>query len=546
MYTLTPRQLCDLELLLDGSFAPLTGYLTQKDYQSVLDNMTLSTGELWPMPINFQVPSKDVPNLRNQKTITLRDQNLTPVARLHIEDIYEPNLHEECEKVFGTTDTNHPYVKILLSNPDVYYVGGRVEQITPIPHYDFQDLRNTPAQIKDFKQKNNWSHMLGFQTRNPMHNCHYELSRYALRKAEENIARTTTPPATSPTTSPTLGLLLQPIVGVTQDCDINYHTRVKCYRHILARYPDPSKVKLSLLPLSMRMGGPREALWHSLIRQNYGCEYFVVGRDHAGPSSKTKEGNSFYGPYDAHDLLAKVESQLTIKVIKSVLIVHVNETNTYHPIDEVPQNHTTSNLSGTELRRRLRNNEPIPSWFTMPEIANELKLSEARKGVCYYLVGLSGAGKSTIANALRERLLETQQASNITILDGDVIRTNLSKGLGFSREDRSTNVRRIGYVASTIVKHGGICICSNIAPYEDDRQYNRDIISQHGRYVEVYVNTSLEVCEERDVKGLYKKVRAGIIPTFTGISDPFETPENPTVTVTGAGDMNDIISKILL
>lgn len=532
-YTLSDRQLCDLELLMDGSFAPLTGYLTQHDYQSVLDNMTLATGELWPMPINFAVPSADVPELKNHSHILLRDKNLTPIAKLHISDIYQPNLNEECQKVFGTNDTNHPYVNILLSNPDVYYVGGTVEQLTPVPHYDFQDLRNTPADIKALRETNGWDKMLGFQTRNPMHNCHYELSRYALNKAQEDAK------------TDNVGLLLQPIVGVTQDCDINYHTRVKCYRHILTRYPDQSKVKLSLLPLSMRMGGPREALWHALIRQNYGCDYFVVGRDHAGPSSKTKEGNSFYGPYDAHELLAKVEDQLTIRVIKSVLIVHVNETDTYLPIDEVPSDHTTSALSGTELRRRLRANEPIPSWFTMPEIARELQLSETRTGVCYYLVGLSGAGKSTIANALRERLLETEQASDITILDGDVIRTNLSKGLGFSKEDRSTNVRRIGYVAATIVKHGGICICSNIAPYEEDRQYNRNVISQHGKYVEVYVNTSLEVCEERDVKGLYKKVRAGIIPTFTGISDPFETPENPTVTVTGAGDMNANLDKIM-
>lgn len=535
-YTLSDRQLCDLELLLDGSFAPLTGYLTKKDYQSVLDNMTLSTGELWPIPITFSVPSDDVKNFVGISTLTLLDKNLTPVATLHIEDIFKPDLEEECEKVFGTTDTNHPYVSIIFSNPDVHYVGGRVEQLNPIPHYDFQDLRNSPSQIKAFKASNSWNKMLGFQTRNPMHNCHYELSRYALRKAQEDI---------SPDHTADVGLLLHPIVGVTQDCDINYHTRVKCYRHILKRYPDSSKVKLSLLPLSMRMGGPREALWHALIRQNYGCDYFVVGRDHAGPSSKTKDGNAFYGPYDAHNLLASVESRLKIKVIKSVLIVHVNETNTYLPINEVPENLTTSSLSGTELRRRLRGNEPIPTWFTMPEIAHELQLSEQRSGVCYYLVGLSGAGKSTIACALRERLLETHQDSNITILDGDVIRTNLSKGLGFSKEDRSTNVRRIGYVAATIVKHGGICICSNIAPYEADREYNRNLISQHGKYVEVYVNTSLELCEERDVKGLYKKVRAGIIPVFTGISDPFEVPENSSVTVTGAGDMNSILTNIL-
>ncbi len=531
-YTLSDRQLCDLELLLDGSFAPLTGYLTRKDYQSVMDNMTLSTGELWPMPITFPIPSSDAPSLLPSQTLTLLDKNLTPVAKLHVEDVFKPDLYEECEKVFGTTDTNHPYVSIILSNPDVYYVGGKVEQLNLIPHYDFQDLRNTPAQIKAFKSENRWNKMLGFQTRNPMHNCHYELSRYALKKAKEDCKTD-------------VSLLLQPIVGVTQDCDINYHTRVKCYRHILSRYPDPSKVKLSLLPLSMRMGGPREALWHSLIRQNYGCDYFVVGRDHAGPSSKTKDGKPFYGPYDAHELLASVEDRLTIKVIKSVLIVHVNETNAYLPINEVPKDLTTSSLSGTELRRRLRSKEPIPTWFTMPEIANELQLSEQHEGRCYYLVGLSGAGKSTIASALRERLLETHQNANITILDGDVIRTNLSKGLGFSKEDRSTNVRRIGYVAATVVKHGGICICSNIAPYEEDRKYNRDVISQHGKYVEVYVDTPLEVCEERDVKGLYKKVRAGIIPVFTGISDPFEEPVNPSVIVTGSGDMNTIITTLL-
>ena len=532
-YVLSDRQLCDLELLLDGSFSPLTGYLTKVDYQSVLDKMELSTGELWPMPINFQVPSSDLNKLTNCRKLILKDKNLTAIATLHIKDIYKPNLEEECLKVFGTTDMNHPYVSILLSNPNVYYVGGEVTSLSPISHYSFQDIRNTPNEIKQFKAQKNWTKMLGFQTRNPMHNCHYELSKYALRKAKEDSELNTN-----------IGLLLQPIVGVTQDCDINYHTRVRCYRHILARY-EPNSVKLSLLPLSMRMGGPREALWHSLIRQNYGCDYFVVGRDHAGPSSKTKEGESFYGPYDAHKLLESVEHRMSIKIIKSVMIVHVNELDAYLPINEVPEGYTTSHLSGTELRKRLRSNEYIPEWFTMPEISDELRKSEKKQGLCFYLVGLSGAGKSTIANALKDKLLETYNYNDITILDGDVIRTNLSKGLGFSKADRSTNVRRIGYVASTIVKHGGICICSNIAPYEADRQYNRDLISKYGKYVEIYVNTSLETCEKRDVKGLYKKVRKGIIPTFTGISDPFEIPLNPELTITGEGNMNYNLSKLL-
>lgn len=526
---LNNRELCDLELLLNGAFNPLQGFLTQQDYLSVLNEMRLSTGELWPIPIVLKINESQKDEIEKHNFVVLTDNTNLPIAKLYISDIYKPDLHHEFTSVFGCDDDNHPYISEMLKNRDIYYVGGRVEKIRLPVHYDFENIRLTPAETREYFKKNNWENVVGFQTRNPMHRSHYELTKYAMNCTGDENAK----------------LFLNPVVGVTQECDVDYYTRVKCYKILVENHYSKGQVLLNLLPLSMRMAGPREALWHALIRQNYGCTHFVVGRDHAGPSYKKKDGSSFFGPFDAHELLEKHKDELKIEVVKSQFIVYVEELKKYLPMDQVPKGMNVLNISGTQQRKMLKNGEKIPDWFSFSDVVTELrKKYRPKKGVCVYFVGLSGSGKSTLANALRQKLLEGDISQEITILDGDIVRQNLSKGLKFSREDRSTNVRRIGYVASEIVKHSGIVICANIAPYLDDRKYNRELISKYGKYIEVFVDTPLETCEKRDVKGLYALARQGIIKQFTGISDPFEAPENPELKVFD-GDISETVNKIL-
>jgi sulfate adenylyltransferase len=526
---LNPRQLCDLEMILNGGFAPLYGFMNSNDYNSVLDNMHLSTGELFPLPITLAISSEIALDLIHRKatSINLKDQGLFLLATLKIEDIYLPDLEKECLKAYGTVDENHPYVKIAMQNKNMHYIGGHIiEKIMMPRHYDFVDDRLTANQTKQIIKENNWKTIVGFQTRNPMHRCHYELTKYALQQ----------------TGDPDAALLLSPTVGITQDCDIDYHVRVKCYKKILKYYQNP--VKLCLLPLSMRMAGPREAILHAIIRQNYGCTHFVIGRDHAGPSSKTVNNQPFYGPYDAHKLAVQYQNELKIKIIFSEAFTYVKELDTYLQENEVPKGLTSLNISGTEQRDMLKKNIQIPTWFTYPEIYDELKNS-SKAGVCLYFIGLSGAGKTTISTAIREKIAEIVPNRAISQLDGDLVRLNLSKGLGFSKSDRSTNVRRIGFVATEIVKHGGIVLCSNIAPYDVDRLYNRSTISEYGGYYEIYVKTDIDECERRDVKGLYKLAREGKLKQFTGIDDPFEEPTNPTIIINGNDEVDKNIKIIL-
>jgi len=530
-------------MLLNGGFSPLKGYLCEEDYLCVVQNCRLKNGELWPLPVSLAIPKSMF--VREEDVVMAKDINTyielvskydeaNVIAIVHVKDIYQPNLEWESLCTLGTTDRNHPYADYLLSNLDVFYVGGNVEQVNGVEHYDFTEYRFTPEQLKTKIKSKGWTRALGFQTRNPMHNCHYSLSKYAL--SQINI-----------TNKETKGLVLQPVVGVTQSGDIDYHVRVRCYKHLLTKYRNENvDVILSLLPLSMRMAGPREAVWHALIRTNYGCTDFVIGRDHAGPSTKTSQGTSFYGSYEAHDMITKFRSDISINIIQSQLLVYSESLKSYTTIAECPDTNYNC-LSGTELRRKLSTRENIPEWFTMPEIAKELQsvYSKRKNGICVYLIGLSGAGKTTISRALCERLRERVDEDDITLLDGDVIREHLGQGLGFSKQDRSINVRRIGYVASLVIRAGGIVVCANIAPYDEDRLYNRKMIEDlGGKYVEVYVDTSIDTCEKRDVKGLYKKARNGVIGQFTGISDPFEYPSRSDIIVSGEGDLNAILDRI--
>lgn len=532
------RLLCDLELLVTGAFSPLTGFLKEQDYTSVIENVRLASGEVWPMPIVYRIPLEKESFYKDNPKVVLTDQTNLPIALLHVEEIYRPDLERECKLAYGTTDTNHPFVKEVLSNKHVLHIGGKVEAIHKSLHFDFQELRMTPDKVKKEIKKRGWTRVVGFQTRNPMHRSHQQLT---LRARSELLSEEGATPDKT-------GILIHPVVGVTQSCDVNYHTRVRCYKQLLSHY-DENTCMLSLLPLSMRMAGPREALWHALIRKNYGCTHFIVGRDHAGPSYKTHNGDPFYGPYDSHQLVEKFGPEIGLKVIMSKAIVYVKETNNYMALDDVPEGNTIESISGTQQRQMLRNGEVIPEWFTYPEIAKTLRGDfppTHEQGFCIYLVGLSGSGKSTLASAVFSHLQEKLPGRRISILDGDVVRQNLSKGLGFTREDRSTNVKRIGYVASEIVKHGGICISANIAPYTEDRESNRQQIGTHGGYIEVFVDTPIEVCEARDCKGLYKLAREGKIKEFTGVSDPFERPDDPEITInsTDIGDMKSGVDKI--
>ena len=508
--TLNARQICDLELLLCGGFSPLQGFMGQTDYERVVCDMRLTNGTIWPIPITLDLTAEVADHLGDAENVALRDVTGLLLAVLRREDLWQPDKRLEAQRVYGTTSTQHPGVDYLFNSAGEYYLGGTLEGLQLPPRYDFLDLRQTPAQLREHFESIGAERVVAFQTRNPMHRAHKELTDRAAREIDGH-------------------LLIHPVVGLTKAGDIDHFTRVRSYKRLLNHYPAGS-VTLRLLPLAMRMGGPREALWHALIRKNYGCTHLVVGRDHAGPGTMA-DGTPFYGPYEAQELLKAYAGETGVDMVPFRLMVYVPAAQAYRPVDTIAPGEATLGISGTELRRRLVTGDDIPEWFSYPEVIEELRHRHPpsnRRGFTVFLTGLSGSGKSTIANALQARLLELQSRP-VTLLDGDVVRTNLSKGLGFSKTDRSVNVRRIGYVASEITKHRGVAICAPIAPYREDRHFNRDRIQDHGGYLEVFVNAPLDVCERRDVKGLYAKARAGLIAEFTGVSDPYEAPEHADV-----------------
>ncbi|MBL50890.1 MAG: adenylyltransferase [Candidatus Marinimicrobia bacterium] len=527
-WQLTDRQICDLELLLNGGFSPLSGFMNQNDYESVLYEMRLQDGSLWPMPITLDITEEFAENINGEEKITLRDKEGFPLAVLNISDKWKPDLEKEAKIVYGTNDVAHPAVNYLTNISHQVYLGGKLEGISYPHHYDYQYDRHTPQELKSFFLDNGWEKIVAFQTRNPLHRAHVEMTTRALKDLNAN-------------------LLLHPVVGMTKPGDVDHYTRVRCYKHVMEKYPENS-VMLSLLPLAMRMGGPREALWHALIRKNYGCTHLVVGRDHAGPGND-KEGNAFYGPYDAQELLIKYQDEIGIEMVPFKFMVFLPQEDRYEAVDEIKKEVEYQTISGTELRQLLEKGRGIPEWFTYKKVAQELELSHpplTERGLTIFFTGLSGSGKSTLANGLLVKLLE-EGSRPVTLLDGDIVRTNLSSELGFSKKHRSLNVQRIGYVASEITKNGGIAICAPIAPYEADRRINRALISDLGGYIEIYVNTSLEKCEERDVKGLYELARKGIIKKFTGISDPYEAPKQAEIVINSSGTPpEELVDQIII
>ena len=511
-WDLTERQMCDLELLVSGGFSPLTGFMASPDYERVCSEMRLADGTLWPIPITLDVPEAVAAEVSAGSMLALRDPEGVMLAALRVEEVYRPDLTAEAEQVFGSVNPDHPGVAHLLSQTNPVYLGGPVEGIQTPTHYDFRSLRLSPAEIRAEFARRGWTQVVAFQTRNPMHRAHVELTTRAASEVGAN-------------------LLIHPVVGMTKPGDVDHYTRVRCYEAVLGGYPH-NTAALALLPLAMRMGGPREAVWHAIIRKNHGCTHLVVGRDHAGPGSDST-GTPFYGPYEAQEMLAKHQDELGVGMVDFKMMVYAPDLDQYIPEDEVPEGVKTVSISGTELRDRLATGREIPEWFTYPDVATELRRTHpprAKQGFTVFFTGLSGSGKSTIANALLVKLLE-MGGRPVSMLDGDLVRKHLSSELGFSKEHRDINIRRIGYVASEITKSGGIAICAPIAPYDSTRKAVRKLVEAGGGFVLVHVATPLEVCEARDRKGLYAKARAGLIPEFTGISDPYEEPADAEVVI---------------
>jgi sulfate adenylyltransferase len=512
-WDLTGRQVCDLELLMSGGFSPLNGFVNQGDYERVCHNMRLESGVLWPMPITLDVKEEFAQTLKpSSSKVALRDPEGVMLAVLHVEEVWQPDREAEAESVFGTTSTAHPGADYVLNKAYPWYVGGRIEATQAPSHYDFRSLRLTPAEVRAEFARLGWRRVVAFQTRNPMHRAHVELTFRAAKQVEAN-------------------LLIHPSVGMTKPGDVDYFTRVRCYQLLLSKFPQGT-VKLSLLPLAMRMGGPREAIWHALIRKNHGATHFIVGRDHAGPG-KDRDGKSFYGPYEAQELFRKHEAEIGVTMVPFNMMVYLEDQGYYVPDNEVPNGSRVLNISGTELRERLNEGREIPGWFTYPEVVEELRRSfpaRHKQGLTIFFTGLSGSGKSTIANVLMTKFME-MGGRPVTILDGDLVRKHLSSELGFSKEHRDINIRRIGYVASEITKNGGIAICAPIAPYDGVRKQVRSMVEPVGGFILVHVATPVETCEQRDRKGLYAKARAGIIKEFTGISDPYEEPKDAEVVI---------------
>lgn len=506
-WDLSPRQLCDLELLLNGGFSPLCGFMARADYESVCRDMRLVNGTLWPIPVVLDVSDAFARSIRSGTRVALRDPEGVMLAVLTVTDVWQPDRTAEAEQVYGTADPEHPGVDLLMQpTGDRFYLGGTVEGLHLPAHHDFLGLRHTPEELRALFRRRGWRQVVAFQTRNPMHQAHFHMTLQAARAHGAN-------------------LLIHPATGLTKPGDVDHFCRVRCYRALLPRYPQ-GLAELSLLPLAMRMAGPREAVWHAIIRRNYGCSHMIVGRDHAGPGSNGSGTRTFYEPHAAQELVRRHEAELGVRMVPFSQMVYAPRLQRHLPLADVPSGVGTLELSGTELRRRLHDGREIPDWFTFPEVAAELRHNypaRTEQGFTVFFTGLSGSGKSTLAGVLLTRLLEIG-GRPVTLLDGDIVRKHLSSELGFSREHRNLNILRIGFVATEITKNFGIAICAPIAPYDSIRKEVREQISRRGGFILIYVSTPLEVCEQRDRKGLYAKARAGLLKEFTGISDPYEVP----------------------
>ncbi|KAF2643128.1 ATP-sulfurylase [Massarina eburnea CBS 473.64] len=511
---LSERQLCDLELILSGGFSPLEGFLNQKDYDGVVSDNRLADGNLFSIPITLDVSQEtiDTEGVKPGARIALRDfRDDRNLAIITVEDVYRPDKQKEAKEVFGG-DAEHPAVKYLFETVQEFYVGGKLDAIDRLEHYDYVGARYTPAELRLQFDKLGWSKVVAFQTRNPMHRAHRELTVRAARARQANV-------------------LIHPVVGLTKPGDIDHFTRVRVYQALMPRYPNGMAV-LALLPLAMRMGGPREAIWHAIIRKNHGATHFIVGRDHAGPGKNSK-GEEFYGPYDAQYAVEKYKDELGIEVVPFQMMTYLPDTDEYKPKDEVAQGVRTLDISGTELRKRLRTGQEIPEWFSYPEVVRVLRESHPprnKQGFTVFLTGYQNSGKDAIARALNVTLNQ-QGGRSVSLLLGETVRSELSSELGFSREDRDKNIGRIAFVASELTRAGAAVIAAPIAPFEDSRKHARELVEKSGSFYLVHVATPLEYAEKTDRRGIYAKARNGEIKGFTGVDDPYEAPQKADLTV---------------
>jgi sulfate adenylyltransferase len=510
--TLSDRQLCDLELLATGAFSPLDGFMTRSDYESVLDRMRLQSGFLWPIPVCLSVSDTQARTLEAGQSVTLRDSEGFLLAIIHMEDMWPVDREKEAMQVYGTTDRSHQGVEHLFNTEGDHYIGGKIEVLSLPLHFDFKQLRMTPLEIRSLYRKLGWQRVVGFQTRHPIQRPQFEMTVAAMRQARAK-------------------LLLLPVTGMTKPGDFDHYTRVRCYRAVTRHYP-PDSFMLNLLPLSMRLSGPKDALLHTIIAKNYGCTHFVIGRDHASPGTDAG-GNSFYKRDAAQRLTEEYSREVGMTIVPFEELVYLPFEDEYRSQDRVPEGTQYISFSSSDIRERIRTGRRIPEWATFPEVVAELKKaypSPDKQGFTVFLTGLPGAGKSTIAKVIYAAFLEMGDRP-VTLLDGDIVRQNLSSQLSFSKEHRDINVRRIGFVASEITKNRGIAICAPIAPYDATRAEIRRTIETHGGFIEVHVSTPLKICEKRDRKGMYAKARAGLIKGFTGVDDPYESPESPEVII---------------
>lgn len=506
---LSERSVCDLELLAIGGFSPLDGFMRQADHERVVAEMRLADGTVFPIPITLPVDHFD--GLELDKKIALRDAHNDLLGVMTVEEIYEWSRPEFANNVLGTSDLRHPLVT-EMEHWGKYNIAGKLQVLALPKHPDFRDLRLTPAQTRESLSRLNRTNIVAFQTRNPIHRVHEEMTKLAADMIDGAI-------------------LLHPAVGMTKPGDIDYFTRVRTYKTLVENHYDTSRTLLSLLPIAMRMAGPREAVWHAIIRRNHGANHFIIGRDHASPGVDST-GKPFYEPTAAQELAQSVSDEIGVNIMTFGEMAYLPDEKAYGELAKLPSGTKTISLSGTQIREEyLGRSKPLPEWFTRPEIAAILAESyppPEKQGVCLWFTGLSGAGKSATAEVLT--ILLNERGRRVTVLDGDVVRTHLSKGLGFSKEDRDLNILRIGFVASEIVRHGGVVICAAVSPYRSTRSEVRQMMGGDN-FVEIFVDTPLDVCESRDTKGMYAKARRGEIKGFTGIDDPYEMPDDAEITL---------------